>query len=334
MAPKKQKAAAESATATLEPAAGTAEHDAFELAAKSTKELVVAGRSEVGLPVTEEKIPGWVKIINQLKKGIAKDASPEEWKLFIYKCARIGVDPAAGQAYLIPFNEKEGESASGKKHAMVIGIDGFRSTSKDRLKGDYQGTVGPFWCGEDGKWTDAWVAGTPPRAARVGVRIKDNPEPVWGVALYDEFVVMKWDKGKQIPTKMWLKMPANQLAKCAEAQAHRKATPHVLANVYIMEELEQAKTHPVDLAQRLDAAASVSPTVKAGIEEAQVVEESGEADNVKQFKAELSICKMVEEATDVWKRWSEAAKFLDIPEQAACHALLTECRAKLKAGAA
>jgi hypothetical protein len=95
-----------------------------------------------------------------------------------------------------------------------------------------------------------------PSAAKVGVWRRGFREPVWGIALFDEYKQTKSD-GKL--NSMWAKMGANQIAKCAESLALRKAFPRDLSGMYSKEEMAQAeerasKLAPMEVAERQIAA--------------------------------------------------------------------------------
>ncbi len=77
--------------------------------------------------------------------------------------------------------------------------------------------------------------------ARVKVYRKDWARPMVGVARWSEYVQTTKD-GR--PTRFWEQMPYNQLAKCAEALALRKAFPSALAKIYTTEEMGQADNEP------------------------------------------------------------------------------------------
>jgi len=165
--------------------------------------------------------------------------------VFHHVCTRTGLDPFAKQIYMIGRQSSEninGDWVKVTKYTIQTGIDGFRLIARrasDRLNEtlEYEDTL---WCGRDGQWLDVWVnPNTPPMAAKVTVLRHGKRFPA--VATYSEYVqtVKSGD-----PNSMWARMPANQLAKCAEALALRKAFPQDLSGIYADEEMGQADRPP------------------------------------------------------------------------------------------
>lgn len=169
----------------------------------------------------------------QLIKDIyAKGASDAEFRLFVEVSKYQKLDIFKKQIYLMKFWDTD---KGGWGFQPVTGIDGYRTKAEDT--GLYGGQLGPFWCGEDGVWKDVWTSNRPPAAAKVGIIRTDWQEPCWAVARYASYVQTKKDG---TPTKMWDKMPDNQLAKCAESLGLRKAFPQQVSGLYTDIEMEQA----------------------------------------------------------------------------------------------
>lgn len=180
--------------------------------------------------------------IDLIKDTVARGATDTELNLFLYTAKRMGLDPLAKQIYAIKrWDQQMGREAI----AFQVGIDGFRLQAQRTKEAD--GQEGPFWCGEDGVWRDVWMSDKPPVAAKVLVYRKGQSKPYVGIATYRSYVQFKKD-GK--PNSMWAKMADNQLAKCAEALATRKAFPAELGGVYAPEEMEQADSEPLMVTSR------------------------------------------------------------------------------------
>jgi phage recombination protein Bet len=150
---------------------------------------------------------------------IAPGCSNDELRLFAYACQRTGLDPFSKQIYAIK---------RGGKMTIQAGIDGLRSIAERTGQLDGSET---HWCGEDGVWTDVWLASKPPAAAKTILHRKGASHPFVGVARFQDY-----NAGQGL----WSKMPAAMIAKCSEALALRKAFPADLSGVYSTDEMDQA----------------------------------------------------------------------------------------------
>ena len=184
--------------------------------------------------------------IELIKNTVARGLTTEEFCLFLHYAKRTQLDPLKRQIYAI----KRGDQMT-----VQTSIDGFRAIAE--RSGNYQGQIGPFWCGKDEIWREVWVQDGPPLAARVGVWREGFKEPLFGTATLKSYEQVGRD-GR--PTQIWAKMSDVMLAKCAEAMALRKAFPDDLAGVYTSDEMAQASPDAGEPPPATRATAKSDPT--------------------------------------------------------------------------
>lgn len=179
-----------------------------------------------------------------------EDATDADLDLFFHVCRRTGLDPFARQIYMIgrdtkvsvrvqlPNGNSRVEEQRVTKFTIQTGIDGYRLIGSRAARAAQQlvSHDEPQWVGKDGVWRDFWTkADGTPVAAKYTIRV--DGAPFTATCMFEEYAQYS-SKGEL--TAMWKKMPANQVAKCAEAQAWRKAYPADFSGI-VLEGTDQGR---------------------------------------------------------------------------------------------
>ncbi|RZJ46492.1 MAG: phage recombination protein Bet [Brevundimonas sp.] len=184
--------------------------------------------------------------IQLIRRTIANDCNDAEFDLFMAAARSAGLDPFRKQISPLVFNKNKPEK---RRMSIITTIDGLRviAARSGRYRPD-EDEPEFFYDPEEKGLTN------PLGITRARVRIYIDDKPVTGVAYWSEFAPIseEWaqgEDGRRRPTgKMvldtggnWARMPRIMLAKCAEAQALRKAFPEDTSGLYEAAELDQAR---------------------------------------------------------------------------------------------
>lgn len=180
-----------------------------------------------------------------IRKTIAKDATSDELKLYLYDCARQGVHPLDK---LVHFTKRGG------KYTPVTSIDFMRIQAANT--GECLGISDP-----------AFIA-SPKEPEQFAATVTVKRIVQGQVAEFT--ATARWSEYKPDQAFMWTKMPHTMLGKCAEALALRKGFPKQLAGLYAREEMDQAEA-PAPLVKAPQAVPAPDQMERGGIVDAVAV---------------------------------------------------------------
>jgi phage recombination protein Bet len=176
------------------------------------------------------------KQIAALRHMGVENAGPADQAIFFHQCVRTGLDPFARQIYMIGRNTKNPRTQQWEtKYTIQTGIDGYRLIAA--RTGDHMGT-------DDATYSKDPLTGELVATVTVYKFVHGKRVPYTSSARWGAYVQMMKDKqtGKQVPNGMWAQRGPEQLAKCAEALALRKAFPQDLSGIYTAEEMSAELT--------------------------------------------------------------------------------------------
>ncbi|MDM2446274.1 recombinase RecT [Mycobacteroides abscessus] len=205
----------------------------------------------------------------QLRSMGLEHATEADLRLLYHYAARTGLDPFTKQVYLVSrktkvkvrvTNPQTGndriEEREVDKFTAQVGIDGWRviGTRAARRDGVRVSHEDVLYRGKGTGWQDYWDNddGTPVSCKYAltvdGVRIS-------ATVAYSEYVQLVQRDGQWQPNAMWKKMPGNQLAKCGEALAWRKAFPADYSGIVFE---DAAQPHEIIDGEVIEAGAPVA----------------------------------------------------------------------------
>jgi len=191
------------------------------------------------------------KQIDILKNSICKGSSNEEFEMFLMACQKTQLDPFMRQIYAVKRKAKKSDGSWGESMTIQTGIDGYRLIA-ERTERYAPGPEPTYVLDANGNLISA--------TSYIKKLTKDGTwHTVSASAFLDEYCQTFTDKnsGEKKPTGMWVNMPRTMLAKCAEAQALRKAFPAEMSGVYTKEEMQQADVEDVTPKISLEQAADL-----------------------------------------------------------------------------
>lgn len=180
---------------------------------------------------TNNEIDG--AVLSALKSSLYTGAKDDSIQMVIEYCKACKLDPMQKPVHIVPMWDKNTKSM---KDTIMPGIGLYRIQAARSNK--YAGVSEPEY-GDTVNTTLGGVSISYPEWCKVTVKklvgnniVEFTAKEYW----LENYATAR--KDSTAPNAMWLKRPFGQLAKCAEAQALRKAFPEIITQQPTAEEME------------------------------------------------------------------------------------------------
>lgn len=208
------------------------------------------------------------KQLDLIRRTVAKDCDAAEFDQFIHICRAVRLDPLRRQIYAFVFGKNNPQY---RRMSIVTGIDGYRAIAERtrNYRPDSQAPRIEYSAeAKDPKKNPLGIV-----RAEVTVYKHAHGEwfPVVAEAYWDEYAPIKGDVLDEKKDN-WRKMARVMIAKCAEAQALRKAWPDDFAGLDVEEETDRLAAIDLTASEIADEAASAKRFESIGGANALTVE--------------------------------------------------------------
>jgi len=176
-------------------------------------------RTDQGAPALSE-----AEMMKVLQSSLYPGAAPDSIKMVLGYCKAAGLDPMQKPVHIVPMWDSK---AGCNRDVIMPGIGLYRTqAARSGCAGVTEPEFGTDTIENIGGTTvtyPAWCRVTVKRRLQTGEVVEFTAKEFW-----KENYAVKGGKERSIaPNAMWIKRPYGQIAKCAEAQALRKAFPEI-----------------------------------------------------------------------------------------------------------
>jgi len=211
-----------------------------------------------------------------LKSSLYSGAKDESIKMVLDYCKAAKLDPMQKPVHIVPMSVKNAQTGKYEyKDTIMPGIGLYRIQAA--RSNQYAGVGEPEY-GEDVQVTLDGVKITYPKWCKIVVKkIVHNTIVEFSAKEYWIENYATRNKDSSAPNTMWLKRPYGQLAKCAEAQALRKAFPEIISQQPTAEEMEGKTFHEFNECSANNEPKNITPkaqTLSARLDDLINVEET------------------------------------------------------------